>query len=174
MITLNPFERSAKPSGDGGRGKKVRIHTVVEIDAPPSQVFDLWTRFETLPRVLDGVRRVKCISETRTLWDVDIAGRQIVWEAETTAFEPNERIAWESRWGKCNDGELRFHRTIDGRTRLSVSIQFEANTLFERLAARFGLVGQQVESDLSLFRRHVESTTERSRHDAHGPGRMAS
>ena len=153
----NPFKRDTGQVAAQSDSKMKRIHTVVEIHAPPDQVFDVWTRFEDLHHVLDGVRRVKCISATRTLWDVDIAGRQVVWEAETTAFEPNERIAWVSRWGKRNEGELRFHRTIDGHTRLSVVISFEANTFFERLAARFDLIGQQIEADLSLFRRHVES-----------------
>jgi uncharacterized membrane protein len=151
-----PFKRDTDQAAADATKNMKRMDAVVEINAPPSLVFDLWAQLEGLPRVLDGVRRVKRISDTRTLWDVDVAGRQVLWEAETTAFEPNKRIAWESRWGKRNAGELRFYRTIDGHTRLSVLIEFETNTFFERIAARFNLIGEQVKSDLSLFRRYVE------------------
>lgn len=153
----NPFNREPKQRIGRSSGKTHQIRHEVEIASSVDRVFEAWTRLEELPEILDAVRRVKCTSATRSLWDVDIAGRQVVWEAETTAFEPRIRIAWKSCWGVRNRGEIRFHQTIERSTRLEVSLEFEPTTLLERLAARLDLVGQHVESDLSLFRRHVEA-----------------
>lgn len=131
----------------------------MKIDADPRAVFDLWLQLEHLPEILDGVRRVKRIGSRRVLWDVDVAGRQLVWEAELTAVEPGKRIAWESRWGTPNRGELRFGRLAEGGTRVEVDIRFEARGLLERIGARFGLVRRRVQADLVRFGRFVHHLT---------------
>lgn len=134
-----------------------RIESAVEIEAARAEVFDLWLQLEDLPQILDGVERVKRLGGERVLWDVDVAGHQLLWEAEITRVEPGERIAWRSRWGTPNAGEMRFRPIGDDRTRLEVEIEFRPSGLLERLGAFLGLARRQVEADLSCFRRFVEA-----------------
>jgi uncharacterized membrane protein len=143
--------------------KGERLRTYVELAAEPEEVFDLWLKFERLPEILEGVRRVKRVGDRRVLWDVDIAGRQLVWEAEITDVQPGKRIAWESRWGTPNRGELHFERTAPGRTRIDVDIVYEPRGLLERMGAQLGLVRRSVEGDLLRFARFVRQVVDSER-----------
>ncbi len=127
--------------------------TVIEVEA--EELFDLWLQLERLPEILDGVRRVKCVGDRRVLWDVNVAGRQLVWEAELTALERGRRIAWVSRSGTPNRGEIRFEQLGPARTRLEVDIAYEPTGLVERIGARLGLVRRCVAADLERFARYA-------------------
>jgi len=133
-----------------------RVQCSIEIDADVATVFGEWNRFENLPLLLEGVRRTKRIGE-RILWDADIAGRQLVWEAEIVELVPEKRIRWESRWGVSNVGEVEFEVRAGGRTRLSVDMLCWPRSGLERLGARLGLVERRVQGDLARFRRFVET-----------------
>jgi uncharacterized membrane protein len=128
----------------------------VEIDAGVGRVFALWTRYEDFPRVMDSVRRTRRIDERCVLWDVDVAGHQLVWEARILESVPEKRIRWESRGGAPHAGEVCFEALPDGRTRLEVAIEYQPRSFLERLGARLGLPDAQVARELACFRRHVE------------------
>lgn len=134
-----------------------RVRCSIEIDAEIARVFDHWSRFESLPRWMDGVRRTKQIGDRRVLWDVDVSGRQVVWEAEILECVPGKRIRWESRWGAPNAGEVSFEALPDRRTRLTVDLRFRPRDWLERIGARLDLVGSRIRRDLDQFRRCVES-----------------
>lgn len=133
------------------------VRCSIEIDAEPDRIFDLWLQLEDLSQIMDGVRRVKCVNDRCVLWEADIAGRQLVWEAEVLESQRPKRIAWASRSGTPNRGEVLFERASSGRTRIDVRIECQPNGLLERLGARLGLPRRQVESDLLRFRRFVEA-----------------
>jgi uncharacterized membrane protein len=139
----------------GDRGVH-RVQCSIEIDTDVETVFAEWSRFEGLPWLMDGVRRTKRIGERRILWDADVAGRQLVWEAEIVELVPDKRIRWESRWGAPNAGEVDFERLPGGRTRLSVDLRCWPRQGLERLGARLGLVKRRIRRDLAQFRRLVE------------------
>jgi len=139
--------------------KRARGFTLVEsveIDAPVEDVFARWEAYETLPRVMESVRRTKCIDEHRVLWDVDIGGHQLVWAARIVERSPGKSIRWESTWGVRNCGEVRFEAPSEGRTRLTVEVAYRPRGLVEHLGARFGLADIHVRADLQRFRRFVE------------------
>lgn len=136
--------------------KRFRLRERIEIAVPVGRVFSAWSRLEDLPRVMESVRRVKCIDETRSLWDVDLIGRQVVWEARIVEAAPGKRIRWQSTWGAPNAGEVRFEELPEGRTLLCVEIDFEPDGPIERLGTRLGLVGFHVRRDLDRFRTAVE------------------
>lgn len=133
-----------------------------EIDAPTDAVFDRWTRYEELPRLTRSVRRVKCIDASQILWDAEIAGRQVVWEARVVEHVPPKLVRWESRWGAANRGEVRFEVLSDGGTRLEVEIEFRPRSLLERLGARLGLLDLPLRRDLERFRYAVEREARQS------------
>jgi len=128
----------------------------IEIDQPPRSVFSAWSRVEDFPRFMSSVRRTKRIDEERVMWDVDIEGRQIVWESFLLKSIPARRMRWTSAWGAPNSGEARFDALADGRTRLTVSIQFRPRNQLESLGARLGLVDRHVRRDLECVRRYMD------------------
>lgn len=138
-------------------GKRFRLAASIEVDAPIDEVFARWSRCEDFPKLMENVRRTKRIDERCVLWDVDILGRQVVWEARILESEPPKRIRWTSSWGARNAGRVHFESLPDGRTRLSVEIEYEPRGLVERLGARLGLLDLHVQRDLALFRRALEA-----------------
>jgi len=135
-----------------------RFHSVqsIEIAAPVDAVFLRWTRYEELPQLTHSVRRVKCIDARQILWDAEIGGRQVVWEARVVECVPQKLVRWESRWGAPNRGEARFEVLVDGRTRFEVEIEFRPRSPLERLGARLGLMDRHLRRDLERFRYAVE------------------
>lgn len=134
-----------------------RVRCTVEIRAPVDQVFDQWSCFEQLPQLVDGVRRTRRIDERRILWDAEVAGRQVVWEAEIVELVPGKRISWESRWGAPNAGEVSFDELPGDCCRMTVDIVYQPRGPAERLGSRLGLLRSRIQRDLVQFRRFVES-----------------
>lgn len=134
------------------------LHSVqsIEIDAPVTTVFSRWTRYEELPLLTRSVRRIKCIDASQILWDAEVGGRQVVWEARVVEEVPQKLVRWESRWGASHRGEVRFEALGDGRTRLEVEIVFRPRGLIERLGARLGLMDLHLRRDLECFRYALE------------------
>lgn len=138
-----------------GRGMR-RARHAIEIDADVERVFGQWSRLEDLPRIMEGVRHVQRIDARRSLWDVDIAGRQVVWEAEVVECVPLKRIRWASRRGAANVGEVAFEELPGGRTLLTVDLCYGPRGFLEGLGARLGLVDRRIEADLARLRHAVE------------------
>lgn len=141
---------------EADRKRDREIRCSIDIASDPKHVLARWMRFEQLPQVLEGVRRVKRIAGERLLWDVDILGRQVVWEARIVAIEAGRSVAWESTWGALNAGELRVEALPGRGTRLLVVIRYQPGGLLERMGARLDLPGHQIRRDLSLFKRFLE------------------
>lgn len=137
------------------------LREAIEIDDDVESVFAQWNHIEEFPRFMDSVRRTKRIDGQRVLWDVDIAGRQIVWEARIVELVPAKLVGWESSWGAPNEGEVLFEELTSGRVRLTVSIEFRPQGALEHLGARIGLVDQYVSRDLRRFRHHVEQANQK-------------
>jgi len=128
----------------------------VEIDAAIGLVFARWSQYEDFPQFMASVRHAKRIDERKILWDVDILGRQIVWEARIIEHDPQKRIRWTSCWGSLNRGEVRFESLPGDRTCVTVEIEYQPRGLLEQLGARSGLIDLHVDRELARFRRIVE------------------
>lgn len=129
----------------------------VDIAVETTEVFMHWIRFERFPEFMRSVRRAKRISDRRVLWDVVIAGHQLVWEAHIVALAPDACIRWESRWGTRMTGEVRFERLGRQRTRVTVEIEYLPDGLVERIGASLGWVDSCVRREIAAFREHVQS-----------------
>jgi len=129
----------------------------VDIAADPAEVFAHWMRFEHFPHIMQSVRRTKRISDRRVLWDVVIAGHQLVWEAHIVEIVPGRCIRWESRWGTRMHGEVRFERLDRNGTRVTAEIDYQPDGLIERIGARLGWVDACVGRELAMFRDHVQA-----------------
>lgn len=97
----------------------------IDIDAPVTEVYDRWSRWEQLNRYLPQIRDVQRTGADTLHWTVSLGGMDVEWDARVTAMEPNRRIAWESTSGFQNKGEVSFEELGPERTRVTVTAEYE-------------------------------------------------
>jgi uncharacterized membrane protein len=67
------------------------------ISAPMEKTYQLWRRFEDLPRFMVHLQAVQVLDSTRSVWLArGPLNREVRWEAEITQDLPGKRIAWRS------------------------------------------------------------------------------
>ncbi|HYY56816.1 MAG TPA: SRPBCC family protein [Pyrinomonadaceae bacterium] len=133
-----------------------RTEKTIEINAPVERVFDLFSDFESFPRWMSHIREVRYTGRRYTRWTADAPlGSSVEWEAETTHFEPDRRIAWRSVRGDVDtEGEVVFQETSRGTTLVRVVLGYDppAGRFGAMVARLFGSnPEQQMEEDLERF-----------------------
>jgi uncharacterized protein YndB with AHSA1/START domain len=149
---------------------------VIEIDAPVERVFDLFSDFESFPRWMRNIKEVRYTGRRYTRWKADAPlGSSVEWEAETTHFEPDHRIAWRTVRGDVDtSGEVIFEETARGTTRLRVVLGYDppAGRLGTLVASLFGHDPErQLAEDLERFAGVAEGRRGSRRAPYDGPGR---
>lgn len=149
-----------------------RTEKFIEVNAPIEVVFDLYSDFESFPRWMKSVREVRRIGRRFTRWTADAPfGMDVEWEAETTRFDPNRRIAWRTVRGDVHmEGEVTFQETQRGTTLMRVRVGYEppAGRLGSLFARLFGNnPDEQMDEELHNFARLAESLAGRrfARHE---------
>lgn len=75
----------------------VGIHRRFEIRVPPDEIFEIWSRFENVPRFLPNVKEVRILSNARSRWLVEgPLGIPATWDMRITRKAPDRLLAWES------------------------------------------------------------------------------
>ncbi len=128
----------------------------IEIDAPLERVFDLFSNFENFPRWMRNIKDVHYSGRHFTRWTAAAPlGSEVEWEAETTIYQPDHKIAWRSVRGDVDtEGEVIFEETRRGTTRMHVLLGYRppAGRLGAMIASLFGAnPEQQLEDDLERF-----------------------
>ena len=144
-----------------------RTEKIIEINAPVARVFDLFSDFESFPRWMTHIKEVRYSGRRYTRWTAEAPlGSSVEWEAETTAFEPDQRIAWRSVRGDVEtEGEVVFQSTARGTTLMRVRLGYDppAGRLGALVARLFGTnPEEQLEEDLEHFAEVAEGLTRRS------------
>ncbi|HYE66226.1 MAG TPA: SRPBCC family protein [Pyrinomonadaceae bacterium] len=152
-----------------------RTESSIEINAPVERVFDLFSNFENFPRWMKNIKGVRYTGDRYTRWTADAPfGPDVEWEAETTIFEPDHRIAWRTVRGDVDtEGEVIFQETRRGTTLLRVVLGYEppAGRLGTLVARLFGRDPErQLEEDLERFADVVESRGRRVEREGHEEG----
>ncbi len=107
--------------------RTVTLQKGINIDAPVDRVWDVWTRFENLPRFMAHLEEVHATGDGRSHWVArGPAGTRFDWDAEVTRWEPHREIAWKSVEGAtvANSGVVRFEPTPDGGTHIDVRLSY--------------------------------------------------
>lgn len=133
----------------------------IEIEAPVERVFDFFSDFESFPRWMKNIKEVRYTGRRFTKWAAEAPlGTEVEWEAETTHFEPDRRIAWRSVRGDIDTkGEVVFEETRRGTTLMRVVLGYAlpAGRLGDMIARLFGKNPErQLEDDLERFAAVVE------------------
>ena len=139
-----------------------RTEKSIEINAPVKVVFDLYSDFEKFPEWMKHIKEVRRTGEKYTKWTADAPlGINVEWEAETTTFEPNRKIAWRTVRGDVEmEGEVTFEKAGRDTTRMHVKIGYEppAGHIGALVAKLFGNDPEkQIDEEMNRFARLAES-----------------
>lgn len=138
-----------------------RIEKDIEVNAPVGVVFGLYSDFEKFPEWMKSLKEVRRVDDRYTKWTANAPLMSVEWEAETTAFEPERRIAWKTVRGDVEmEGDVTFEETESGVTRMHISLGYEppAGRLGSLVAHLLGSdPEQQIDEELKRFARMAEA-----------------
>ncbi|HEX6608072.1 MAG TPA: SRPBCC family protein [Chloroflexia bacterium] len=142
----------------------VHVEKAITIEKSPAELYQFWRDFENLPRFMDNLESVTMAGDGRSHWVAKAPlGSHVEWDAEVTADEPNERIAWSSvaEADVQNAGEVRFVPAPGDRgTEVHVRLDYKppGGKAGAMVAKLFGdEPGQQVGDDLRRLKQMLEA-----------------
>jgi len=128
----------------------------VEVDVPVSTAYNQWTQLEEFPRFLSDVKEVRQLDDEFTHWVVSVGGVQREFDATIVDQAPDDHVAWQSVDEPVHGGRVSFEPQGPERTRVSLQMMWEPETLFEKAGAALGLDERRVEMDLERFKEFIE------------------
>ena len=131
------------------------------VGTSPAEAFAAWSRFEEFPQFMEHLKSVTRTGERASHWVVEgPMGKDVEWDAETTTYEPGQRIAWRStRDSKVTtSGQVTFAGLGTGQTEVTVTLQYvaPAGALGEKAARLLANPDKMLEQDLLRFKERVE------------------
>lgn len=150
-------------AGAGGRASGIHVKRSITVGRPREEVYSFWHDFQNLPRFMKHLESVTNRGDGRSHWKAKApAGSSVEWDAEVTADQPNELIAWHSLGNADvrNSGMVRFTDAPGGRgTEVHVDLHYDppGGTLGALFAKMFGEEpGGQIADDLRRFKQVME------------------
>ncbi|MFF8831212.1 SRPBCC family protein [Streptomyces sp. NPDC015131] len=128
----------------------------VDVKAPVSLVWELWSDVTRWPRFLTHVQRVDRLDDGRFTWWLALPGTDKYFTAELTEVVPEQRIAWKVTAGTRHAGVVTFHRLSDTTSRVTLQIEYEPEGLVEHLGALTNLDRTVANYDLGQFQHMAE------------------
>jgi len=139
-----------------GSSRVSSVEESIELDVPVSTAYNQWTQFEDFPRFMASVEEVRQIDDTHLHWRANVGGKLKEWDAEITEQIPDKRIAWRSIGGVRNSGVVTFHRIGDNRTRVMLQMDYEPETVTEKMGDAVGGVKLTAKGNLQRFKQLLE------------------
>ncbi len=136
------------------------VEKSIEVEVPVREAYNQWTQFEEFPSFMEGVEQVRQLDDTHLHWKAEIGGEELEWDAEITEQTPDQRIAWKSTSGATNAGVVTFHRLDEGKTKITVQMDYEPEGVAENAGDLLGLLDGRVNGDLKRFKELIESRGE--------------
>ena len=137
------------------------IEESLEVNVPVSVAYNQWTQFEDFPLFMEGVEHVEQLDDTRLRWVANVAGKKAEWHAKILEQYPDRQISWISEDGKKTRGTVTFEPIVDDKTRVRLSMSYQADPL-EAVGSAAGLDARRVRADLERFKELVESLGQES------------
>ncbi len=164
LLTRSLLNRSVRQVVE--RGRAIDIRKTLHVEAPVERVFETLARYENFPSFMRNVRSVQSYPDGRSHWVVaGPAGTSVEWDAETTAFRPNEVIAWRTTGNAAvtHSGVIRVRQAGAG-TRVDIQMTYNppAGALGHGVAKLFGVDPKhELDADLLRLKTFLESNTPR-------------
>lgn len=144
------------------------IDKTIEIEAPVSDVYARWSRFESFPEFMDGIQEVRQLDEKHLHWVMQMGGRKKEWDAEIIEHIPDRRISWRATNGTPNSGTVSFIPQGHNHTLLRLQMQYEPQGAAEKSADALDLVSRRIEADLERFRETMQAAKTDGERDENG------
>ncbi len=138
-------------------GDAAALVQAIDVDVSLRTAYNQWTQFEEFPKFMDTVEAVRQVDDTHLHWRAVVGGKPKEWDAEITEQVPDQRIAWRSTGGVRNAGAVSFHKLADDKTRVMLQMDYEPETLAERVGDALGAVRRTARGNLRRFKRLVEA-----------------
>ncbi len=142
-------------------------HSVqVEVDAPLSLVWQLWSDLEQMPRWMKWIDSVKVLEDNPELsrWKLGSRGFEFTWLSRIIKLVPGQIIQWESVDGLPNRGAVRFYARQD-RSIVRLSIAYSVPGWLGQIMDNLFLgrvVESTIQADLERFRSYVDQLQQSS------------
>ena len=133
------------------------ISKEIDIACPVRTAYNMWTRFETFPQFMEGVKEVRQLDDKRLQWRAEIGGKEETWEAEIVEQVPDRKIAWRSTSGTPMAGTVLFEPIDEGHCRAMLTMEYDPQGLTENVGSALGFDSRRVEGDLKRFKEMAES-----------------
>jgi uncharacterized membrane protein len=163
IMAGNGLTNQQSARAGGGRIAGINVRRSITIGRPREDVYAFWHDFENLPRFMKHLESVTVTGNGRSHWKAKApAGSSVEWDAEVTADQPNELIAWHSLGNSDvnNAGMVRFSQAPGGRgTEVHVELRYDppGGALGALFAKMFGEEpGGQIADDLRRFKQVME------------------
>jgi uncharacterized membrane protein len=160
--------------GIGAKRRAVDVQKTITVDAPVERVFGFWSAYDNFPRFMSRVLEVRpSTRERQSHWTVaGPAGVPVEFDAEISAFVPNEALGWRTIEGSqvAHAGLVRFEPVGDGQTRVHIRMSYNppGGWFGHGVAAAFGADPKR-SLDADLVRMKTLLETGRAPHDAAQP-----
>ncbi len=133
------------------------IDESIEVNVPVSAAYNQWTQFEDFPLFMEGVEHVEQLDDTRLHWIAKVGGKTNEWDAKILEQHPDKQISWISEDGKKTRGTVSFEPVGESKTRIRLSMSYQAEGAAEKLGSAAGLDQRRVRGDLERFKDLIES-----------------
>jgi uncharacterized membrane protein len=148
---------------NGHRASGIHVKRSITVARPREEVYSFWHDFQNLPRFMKHLESVTEMGNGRSHWTAKAPdGSSVEWDAEITADQPNELIAWHSLGDAdvSNSGMVRFTEAPGDRgTEVHVDLRYDppGGAIGALFAKMFGEEpGGQIADDLRRFKQVME------------------
>ncbi|MFH8484572.1 SRPBCC family protein [Streptomyces longisporoflavus] len=135
----------------------------VDVKAPVSVAWELWSDVTRWPSFLSHVRLVEPMDDRRFAWQLELPGAEKNFVAELTEVVPENRIAWHTVEGVDHAGVVTFHHLSDTASRVTLQIEYDPKGFVEHLGALTNLDSTLANYDLGEFQKLAETTAQQPR-----------
>jgi uncharacterized membrane protein len=150
-------EADGLAEGDGvGAGAPLPIQASLDVALPVAAVFELCTRFEEYPQIVDRVSVVEVEDDTHFTVVARVAGREHELSIELLDELPEERLDWEGGGELEHSGVLTFHPLAPRLTRLEMTIERDSEGLLGHWGRLLALPERALQQELRRFKAVAE------------------
>lgn len=154
---LEAPEANGVAEGDGvGAGAPLPIQASIDVALPVEAVFELCTRFEEYPRIVDRVTAVEVDDDTHFTVVARVARRAQELSIELVDELPEERLDWECVGELEHSGVLTFHPLAPRLTRLELTIERASEGPVEHFGRILALPERGLKQEMRRFKAVAE------------------
>ncbi|QWT16689.1 SRPBCC family protein [Sphingobium xenophagum] len=162
-LTQREHDDAPPTSSKTASADRALLAESVTINRPARELYDFWRQPANLVGVLENIRSIDIIDDTRSRWTVEApAGREASWESVISEDVPGVSITWQSAPGAdvANSGRIEFTEVGDRGTVVRAVIAYDppGGTIGQFIAKLFQREPRiQTRRDLRRFKQLMET-----------------